>query len=247
VATTADFNNKRITVAEAMQDILKIPYTTGTTEWTGAPAQTHNGLLSVRGVGTDKNVRGHWTALYVFTTNNGADREAEIYDNLEAAYDFDNLELRKGYVLHLVYIEDVDDDGLGAREEFLHGTSDEDADSDDDGLSDFDEIKTGWEIPLSTNITRKVFSDPLEADADDDLLPDGIEFGKGTDPFNRDTNGNGIRDFDEGSLVATEMYEAVYLPLNGDLNDDSGNSSNALGSKEHSSKKERNHENLQYS
>ncbi len=223
VATTADFNNKRITVAEAMQDILKIPYTTGTAAWNGSPTQTHNGLLSVRGVGTDKDVRGHWTALYVFTTNNGADREAKIYDNLEEAYDFDNLELRKGYVLHLVYIEDVDGDGLGAREEFLHGTSDDDRDSDDDGRSDFDEIKTAFEIPLSTTITRKVFSDPLEADADDDLLNDADEFAKGTDPFHADTNGNGVKDNLEGILTAAEMFERTYLPLDGGLLDASGN------------------------
>jgi len=221
VSTVADFNNKQITAEHAFNNILKIPFTTGTTQWkTGL---TQNGILSVRGVGTDAANNGHWTVLYVYNTDNGATRTFDYYDNLDAAYDFNNIVLRKGYVLHLIYIEDVDGDGIASREEFMHGTSDSMTDTDGDGLSDFDELKTGWEIPLTSAMSRKVYSDPLEQDADDDGLIDADEMTNGTDPYNSDTNGNGVKDNADGALVATQMHEQLHLTLNNDLLDVSGN------------------------
>jgi hypothetical protein len=62
---------------------------------------------------------------------------------------------------------DVDGDGLDAAEEALRGTSDTDADSDDDGLSDGDEV-------------NGTATDPTTPDTDGDGLYDGTEVGNTT-------------------------------------------------------------------
>jgi hypothetical protein len=63
---------------------------------------------------------------------------------------------------------DSDNDGLTDADELRLGTDPNNADSDGDGLSD------GLEVGLGTN--------PLSADTDDDGLSDGEEHGLGTDP-----------------------------------------------------------------
>jgi len=60
------------------------------------------------------------------------------------------------------------------------GTDPLDPDSDDDGLSDGDEVGLG--------------TDPLDTDTDDDGLDDGEEVDLGTDPTNPDTDGDGLLD-----------------------------------------------------
>ncbi len=224
VSTVADFDAKRVSAAQALKDILRVPYTTGVTPWNvpGSVAATRNGLLSVRGVGTDPKVRGHWRVVYGALSENGATRTVKVFDNLVAAYDFDAIELRKGYSLLLAYVEDVDSDGVLSREEFVHGTSDTKPDTDSDGLTDFDEIKGGWSIPLARSLSRTVFSDPLSADSDEDSLNDGQEKQRLTDPRNRDTDGDGVRDASDGPVTAEEMYERAYFSFDGDLTNVAG-------------------------
>jgi hypothetical protein len=167
-----DFDTKRITVGQALRDILRIPYTTGTTTWNdgGSAGETKDGLLSVRDIETDSEILGHWTVLYGSIGESGSSTSAQVLDNLKAGYDFDQLELRKGYSLLLAYIEDDDGDGVSSREEFLYGTSDSKSDTDGDGLTDFEEVRHGWTIPVARMLTRDVFSDPLNPDVDEDGL-----------------------------------------------------------------------------
>lgn len=80
--------------------------------------------------------------------------------------------------------EDFDSDGLNNLEEYLQETAPYNYDTDDDGLSDGEELKT-----YSTN--------PLEPDTDFDGLNDGDEIYLGTNPTIPDTDGNGILDGDE--------------------------------------------------
>ena len=68
--------------------------------------------------------------------------------------------------LHLSYIGDLSD-GTG--------------DTDDDGLTDWEEVK-------------RYHTDPHDADTDGDGLVDGYEVQNGTDPLNPDSNGDGIPD-----------------------------------------------------
>jgi hypothetical protein len=75
---------------------------------------------------------------------------------------------------------DADGDGLSTYQEGLWGTNPEDADTNDDGISD------GLEVALG-------FS-PTSMDVDGDGLGNTQEIQGGTDPVRADTDGDGVRD-----------------------------------------------------
>ena len=95
---------------------------------------------------------------------------------------------------------DTDNDGISDQDELNHtktdpviydsekkGISDAEADIDEDGLSNLNELQIG--------------SDPRNADSDGDGLDDGYEVNKSkTSPVNIDTDGDGITDFEEIEL-----------------------------------------------
>ncbi|MCZ6857937.1 MAG: hypothetical protein O7F70_08060, partial [Gemmatimonadetes bacterium] len=91
---------------------------------------------------------------------------------------------------------DTDDDGaLDGDELNLHGTDPLDSDSDDDGLLDGDELNLHG-------------TDPLNPDTDDDGLPDIDEVNVyPTDPLNRDTDGDGLSDYVELMFHATDPVD----------------------------------------
>jgi len=95
---------------------------------------------------------------------------------------------------------DSDDDGLTDGEEIALGTDPFDADTDDDGLSDGDEVNVHG-------------TDPLNPDTDGDGLNDGDEIALGTDPFDPDTDDDGLTDGDEVHVHGTD-------PLNPDTDGD---------------------------
>ncbi|HLV34813.1 MAG TPA: protein kinase [Spirillospora sp.] len=76
---------------------------------------------------------------------------------------------------------DSDGDGLTDERERQLGTNPFSPDTDDDGLTDGDEV-----LIWGTN--------PLNRDTDGDTIPDGTEAADCTSPINPDTNGNGIPD-----------------------------------------------------
>lgn len=80
--------------------------------------------------------------------------------------------------------EDFDGDKLNNLEEFENGTDPWEADSDEDGLSDYEEVK-------------KYHTDPVKEDTDEDTLLDGEEVLIGFNPLKKDSNDNGILDPDE--------------------------------------------------
>jgi hypothetical protein len=96
---------------------------------------------------------------------------------------------------------DSDDDGLPDGEEIAIGTDPFDDDTDDDGLSDGDEVDVHG-------------TDPLDSDTDDDGLSDGDEVNvHGTDPLDSDTDDDGLTDGDEVNVHGTD-------PLDPDTDDD---------------------------
>ena len=97
---------------------------------------------------------------------------------------------------------DTDNDGIKDIDEIeLFGTDPENADTDGDGLSDYDEL-----YDLGTN--------PLDPDTDGDGLSDGDEKNVyGTDPKSSDTDADGISDGDEKNKYGTD-------PLNPDTDGD---------------------------
>jgi outer membrane protein OmpA-like peptidoglycan-associated protein len=92
---------------------------------------------------------------------------------------------------------DSDNDGLSDYDEmFVHNTNPLRADTDGDGLNDYDEI-------------FKHETDPNNPDTDGDGLSDGDEvLVHGTNPLNPDTDGDGISDGDEINIHRTNPLSA---------------------------------------
>ncbi|BDX08461.1 FG-GAP-like repeat-containing protein [Planctobacterium marinum] len=102
---------------------------------------------------------------------------------------------------------DLDDDGLTNAQESEAGTSFTEADSDSDGLSDYDEV-----ITHGTN--------PLVADSDNDGLTDSEELLRGTDPNTPDTGNFEEADVLNQTLLFTALEEDIqsgYVPLLGEV------------------------------
>ncbi|MCP4167230.1 MAG: hypothetical protein GY759_15275 [Chloroflexi bacterium] len=88
---------------------------------------------------------------------------------------------------------DSDGDLIGDGDEIRLGTNPGNADSDDDGIPDIEEVAYvvdihgdpifgGWDLPYAPNKTTRVWSDPLHADADGDGLSDLFERTQDTCP-----------------------------------------------------------------
>lgn len=96
---------------------------------------------------------------------------------------------------------DLEGDGLSSCGEIFYGTDPNDADTDDDGLTDGAEVNTYG-------------TDPLDADTDDDGLTDSAEVSThSTDPNDADTDHDGLTDGAEVNTYST-------IPLDADTDDD---------------------------
>ena len=76
---------------------------------------------------------------------------------------------------------DGDQDGLSTIQELSFGTDAQKADTDEDGLNDYDEV----------NVHN---TDPLNADTDNDGMSDKCEIQYNTNPVLSDTDGDGVKD-----------------------------------------------------
>jgi uncharacterized membrane protein YgcG len=102
---------------------------------------------------------------------------------------------------------DSDGDGLYDHEEIALGTDPNDPDTDQDGLSDGDEVKIYGSNPLSMdtdgdglpdyNEVMQHGTDPTKPDTDGDGINDHDELNFGTAPLNPDTDGDRLKDGDE--------------------------------------------------
>ena len=124
--------------------------------------------------------------------------------------DLDDLVIRAGEQYDFVFTQDKDRDGVLAREENLHGSSDllsntdgclddgPDPDEACDALTDKQEIQDGWRVQLKRSPQSfPVFSNPSQADSDRDMLLDHEEKACELDPRQRDTDLDGLTDWEE--------------------------------------------------
>ncbi len=141
---------------------------------------------------------------------------------------FDELPLQAGRTYSLAFVQDQDMDGLYAQEEYLYGSSDRDDNSDGcplgdgapgcdanlydfDTLRDFEEIRTGWRVQVAGQSSYVAFANPVQPDSDADGLFDDEELALGTDPGKRDTDGDGISDFDEVRGYSVVRRDGVLI------------------------------------
>jgi hypothetical protein len=132
------------------------------------------------------------SAMWFVTIQRAADikkglNTVDIYSVCVGSFDIENIFVGSGDAVHIFYSKDQDHDGLPLVTEHLFGTDDKKADSDGDGLSDYDEI-TGW---TKGDSKTKIY----------------------TSPTNKDTDGDGLNDKDDPEPTRREMFKDASLYL----------------------------------
>ncbi|MFO0751414.1 MAG: hypothetical protein U1F43_37955, partial [Myxococcota bacterium] len=112
----------------------------------------------------------------------------------EFADQLEGVRLLPGDRVALMLMEDEDRDGVPAPEEFARGTKDSATDSDGDGLSDWWEMRVGWDVRVAGRPAAHVVPNPASADSDHDTLGDKDELLRGTNPWLADSDGDGVSD-----------------------------------------------------
>lgn len=231
VATYAGFDPDGRPIGRTMDDVLRgeLGLDYGTKPASEVLDEPGNDTQVLSRIGSVAENAANAQSWVIFTS-------AAYAEPLEPDVDFGDIVLRSGEVYRLAYMQDVDEDGLFARQEYLYGSDDDDPDSDGDGLGDRAEIEDGWTVEVVGQTPYTGYADPRRGDSDSDQVPDIEEKNVwGTDARLRDTDGDGIDDYDEihgfryrqkGDLSDTEFSETyenedwVTDPLNPDTDGD---------------------------
>ncbi len=239
---------RQITLAEAMNRVLRLNLLTTTDADGNEIIQSISGLerqaeekdgfwllLHARQVGNDQ------VETRIYTTPADRSRWEERNPNvrnLVSTLDPDSLELGAGDVVHLVYLQDVDGDGLSNRMEFYYGSDPENPDSDGDGLADGVEAQDGWKVIYEdiygAEVHKTVYSSPVLVDTDTDGVSDFDEANLSVaddrlrrDPGEVDTDGDGLDDeIDDrsGGALAANAFDNLNLhSSNATVYDDGNN------------------------
>lgn len=182
-------------LGDVLTNVLGLPQGNPATGFVVAPATQDglpagNVLVALRGRQTDTPPLGQAPAAFWTVAGTRAGMAAP-------GASFEDIRLRAGDELRLLYTLDADRDGVYSGEEAFYGSSDTDPDSDDDGVEDRIEAKFGRDAGVGSGLPgypRRVFSDPRLADSDGDGLSDGEEFALGSDPTETDTDGDALSD-----------------------------------------------------
>lgn len=102
---------------------------------------------------------------------------------------------------------DSDEDGLPDYLEELYGTDSNNADTDGDRLTDYEEILSLGTNPLKYDTDENGIND-ADDDIDGDALSNKAELKLGTNPADADTDGDGLSDLDEIDKYNTDPLKA---------------------------------------
>jgi hypothetical protein len=189
-----------ITLTEALEDIVGLTrYDEDVTPSASLNSVELARSFSVRTVSTPS---GPVTVLWrVRDVASGAPADRRAWEvltpsGIDRGVDFDDRLLRTEDGITLAYVQDVDADRVTARWEYLLGCSDQLVDTDGDGIGDYDEIYTGWDVVLPTG-SYTTYPSCARTDSDLDGLDDAQEQTLGTDPLLADTDRDGVSDVDE--------------------------------------------------
>lgn len=181
---------------EAIQREYKAKTGLGKDFWWDIRTYNDSMGLHAMGVGTDsvKNDPANNAWWYIVHQREAADTVLGYTMKRNSVYP-DTIPIGFQDVVHLVYSKDTDNDSVSHYEEALYGTDDEDTDSDDDGLTDYDEIR-GWER-VDGNDTLVFQTDPLKDDTDGDGIIDTDD----ADPLKRP----------DETLSANASLDTIYV------------------------------------
>lgn len=206
VARNPDGSGRGVTLKEVLTGMLGISYATA------AQSDEHGTVIGRKVVNRVKTVetyqndpqrigRGFWVV------SGTSDAFAQGIDT-----NFDNIVIKNGQRINLTYLKDTDLDGVFDNEEYLLGTDKADRDSDGDGLSDYDESNVGWDVAVR-NLRHHVYPDPRFADLDGDYLTDSLEIARGSDPYSKDTDKDGLADTNDPYPLSPPCVSAGLLGL----------------------------------
>lgn len=118
--------------------------------------------------------------------------------------DFRSMVIAPESGITLANIQDLDDDRIPARWEYIHGCSDVNIDTDADSLDDYLELFGGWQINIVGRGGYRTYASCARVDSDRDGLTDAEEVNRvagggsaPTDPKSFDTDGDGVSDAEE--------------------------------------------------
>jgi len=201
--------NTSITMADALNNVLKV----------NMSMDGYSYINTVSGISND-DPYSTWVIVHGKQVGNGQ-MQTTIYTNpadkarwtarnpnvtnLVSNYDPVTIPLSGGDVVHLVYLQDKDLDGLSNRLEFFYRTDPSNPDTDGDGLKDGVEVRDGWNIAYQdangADIYTQVYSSPTLVDTDGDQVDDyaevnfaGMNDWYSRNPANADTDGDGLDD-----------------------------------------------------
>ncbi|PVZ72137.1 binary toxin-like calcium binding domain-containing protein [Pelagibaculum spongiae] len=220
VAVVANPGNLTLPLKEVLADILKTPVQVDadrviSINGVGDNQKVCPGMFSTSAADCSQQMvhSNYWVALHsrevrgqVATTiydNNALEisqlPEQIVFKSLDRQ-NFNDIRLQAGDLLKLIYIEDKDQDGVGIRQELAFGSNPLSVDSDNDGLTDKDEIE-GWDIQIFKDHDGECDDTPvIEGLPAPICVPEPKKFENRqvySSPIKADTDEDGVTDFDE--------------------------------------------------
>jgi hypothetical protein len=226
VVFDADGHAVGITVAEALESILGLQhYDEDTTPTSSLSRLAVDSSYSTR---LDENgVRILWRVRGISRETGNPLRRWEVLTPEGIAPHDQNIReivIAPENGIILANLQDLDDDLVPSRWEYIHGCSDTNVDTDGDGLEDAAELFDGWDVDVAGKGVYRAYSSCARSDSDLDGLTDAEEAGRvvdldtdgdgiadlfnvaaATDARNFDTDADGVSDFDEQNGYAVNL------------------------------------------